>query len=97
MVRSTDITSFTELRQNLREHLDRVKGTDRPLFITTNGETEAIMLSSRVYDEMLDRLERVELIERLRLAAKESEEGKTIPLDEAFRELAHKYGLKLNL
>ncbi len=37
MARSTDITSFTDLRKNLRQRLDGVRESGRPLFVTTNG------------------------------------------------------------
>ena len=32
MTRSTDITSFTDFRARLRDHLDQQKKTGRPLF-----------------------------------------------------------------
>ena len=47
MARSSDITSFTEHRQHLRDHLQQVRETGRPLYITRNGKTEAIVLRSK--------------------------------------------------
>ncbi|WP_428386499.1 type II toxin-antitoxin system Phd/YefM family antitoxin [Mucisphaera sp.] len=54
MVRSTDITSFTEYRNRLREHHDHIRETGRPLFVTNKGETEAVVLTPQVFDELLD-------------------------------------------
>ena len=42
MPRSSDVTSFTEHRQRLREQLRRAGETGRPLFVTTNGVTDAV-------------------------------------------------------
>jgi prevent-host-death family protein len=53
--RTTDITSFTEHRQHLREHLNRVNETGRPLYITRDGRPEAVVLSAAAYDELADR------------------------------------------
>ena len=54
MARSTDITSLTEHRKNLRDHFRQVRETGRPLFITTNGETNAVVLSPEAYDALAD-------------------------------------------
>jgi prevent-host-death family protein len=54
MIRTTDITSFTDFRSRLRDHLDQRKATGRPLFVTTNGETEAVVLSPSAFDELMD-------------------------------------------
>ncbi len=57
MTRARDITSFTEFRTHLRDHLDQSKATGRPLFVTTNGETEAVVLSPTVFDELVEQAE----------------------------------------
>ena len=57
MTRSTDITSFSDFRAHLRDHLDQRKATGRPLFVTTNGETEAVVLSPAAFDELTDQAE----------------------------------------
>lgn len=57
MTRSTDITSFSDFRARLRDHLNERKATGRPLFVTTNGETEAVVLSPAAFDELMDQAE----------------------------------------
>lgn len=55
MARTTDITSFTEYRQHLRDHFRRVQETGRPLYVTTNGRTDAVVLSPSAYDELANK------------------------------------------
>jgi prevent-host-death family protein len=93
MVRSTDITSVTEFRQGLREHLDRVKQTNRPLYITTNGETEGVLLSPERYDDMVEKLERAELTEQIRRGIEDVRAGRTMEYKEAFRQIAKDLGI----
>jgi prevent-host-death family protein len=95
MVRSTDITSVTEHRQNLREHLDRVKRTGRPLFITTNGEAEAVVLSPAAFDELVEQAEMTRSLEVLDRSMEEVRAGRGRPLEQAVREIAAELGLKL--
>ncbi len=95
MVRSTDITSVTEHRQNLREHLDRVKRTGRPLFITTNGETEAVVLSPEAFDELVEVVEVAKSLKVLDRSMEDVRAGRGRPLKEVVREVAAELGLKL--
>lgn len=52
---SADFTTFSEHRQHLREHLSRVRETGRPLYVATNGEPEAVVLSVEAHDALVDR------------------------------------------
>lgn len=57
MARTEDITSFTDYRKRLREHLDQARDSGRPLFVTTNGQVDAVVLSAEAYDRLLARAE----------------------------------------
>ncbi len=96
MIRSTDITSSTELRQNLRVHLDRLKTTGRPLYITTNGETEAIMLSTATFDELIEKLELAESLATIDRSMEDIKAGRVRDFREGIRSIADKLGLKLD-
>lgn len=96
MVRSSDITSFSEYRSHLREHHDRVRQSGRPLFVTTNGEPDAVVLSPQTYDDLLDRAELVESLGNLDRSMEDVKSGRGRPLKEAIREIAEELGIKLN-
>ncbi len=96
MIRSTDITSSTELRQNLRVYLDRLKSTGRPLYITTNGETDAVMLSPVAFDELVEKLELAESLAAIDRSMKDIKAGRVRDFREGIRSIADKLGLKLD-
>lgn len=96
MVRTTDITSFTELRKNLRGQLDRVRGTGRPLFVTNNGQTEAVVLSPEAFDELQDLMELRDSLESIRRSEEQFAAGRGMEAAEALRGIAAKHGLKLD-
>lgn len=96
MNRSTDITSFTEHRQHLRDHLNQVRKTGRPLFITTNGETDAVLLSPEAFDELAETAELAANLKTLDRSMDDIREGRVRPLEQAVREIARKLDLKLS-
>lgn len=95
MTRTTDITSFTEHRQNLREHLNRIKETGRPLYVTTNGETEAVVLSAKAYDELAERAELAETLTMIQQSEADIKAGRVRTAREALRSIAKKHGLSI--
>ena len=96
MARSTDITSFTEHRRHLRDHLRRVRESGRPLFVTTNGETDAVVLSPEAYDALADRAELAESLAMIDRSAEDVRSGRTQPAKPALRKIADELGLKLD-
>jgi prevent-host-death family protein len=96
MTRSTDITSFTDFRTRLRDHLDRRKTSGRPLFVTTNGETEAVVLSPAAFDELVEQAELAKSLTVLDQSAEDIKAGRTRPAKAALRQIAHELKLKLH-
>ena len=96
MTRSGDITSFTDFRAHLRNHLDERKATSRPLFVTTNGETEAVVLSPAALDELMDQAELAKSLAVLDGSMEDARAGRGQPLKQAVREIAAELGLSLN-
>jgi PHD/YefM family antitoxin component YafN of YafNO toxin-antitoxin module len=95
MTRSTDITSFSEYRQHLREHHDRLKQTGRPLYVTTNGETDAIVLSPKAFDELMDKAELAESLREIEEGLEDVRAGRVRPFREAIRDIGRKRGLTI--
>ncbi len=96
MVRSTDITGFDDHRAHLRDHLQQVQETGRPLFITTEGRTAAVLLSPDAYDELA---EKAELAQSLALIDRNLEhlaEGSTDLAQPALERIARELGLKID-
>ena len=96
MARSTDITSFTEHRQHLRDHLNRVRETGRPLYVTTNGETHAVVLSPEAYDALADKAELAESLARIDRSREDIAERRTQAAKPALKKIAEELGLSLD-
>jgi prevent-host-death family protein len=95
VTRSTDITSLSEFRAHLRDHLDQRKTTSRPLFVTANGQTEAVVLSPAAFDELMDQAELSKSLTTLDRSMEDVKANRGQPLKQAVREIAKELGLKL--
>jgi prevent-host-death family protein len=95
MTRSTDVTSFSEFRARLRDHLDERKATGRPLFVTTNGETEAVVLSPAAFDELVNQAELARSLALLDRSMQDVKARRTRPAKQAILKIAKELGLRL--
>ena len=97
MTRSDDITSFTDFRSRLRDHFDQSWGAQgRPLFVTSNGETEAVILSPATFDELMDQVELAKSLAVLDQSMADIKAGRTYPAKKAIKQIAKKLKLKLD-
>jgi len=95
-MRSNDITNVTQHRDHLRDHLNQVKDTGRPLFITNKGgETEAVMLSAQAYDEMAEKAALSDSLSMLDRSMDDIKAGRTRPFREAIKGMIEEFGGKL--
>jgi len=96
MARSTDITSFTEHRKHLRDHLKQVRETGRPLYVTTNGEPNAVVLSPEAYDTLADKAELAESLAMIDRSVEDIAERRTQAAKPALKRIADELGLSLD-
>ena len=71
-----DIQTLTDFKRNAKEYVERIKATKSPLVLTVNGKAEVVVHEARAFQEMMDRLERVE------------EELRTVKLEALRRDIA---------
>ena len=71
-----DIQTLTDFKRNAKEYVERIKATKSPLVLTVNGKAEVVVHVARAFQEMMDRLERVE------------EELRTLKLEALRRDIA---------
>lgn len=95
MNRTSDITSFTQHRRLLRQHLDQAKATGRPIFITSKGETDGVLLGPKAYDALVEKAELADSLQMVDRGLQDYEGGRVRPLKDAVLDIAG--GLDLDL
>jgi prevent-host-death family protein len=95
MVRNGDVTSVNNHRDHLAEHLQQVRDTGRPMFITTDGETEAVVLSPTTYDKLAEDAELARSLTMLDRSIDDIKAGRVQDAKQAIDEIAAELGLSL--
>ena len=90
---SQDIHPLTDFKRNTSDFMSQMKKTRRPVVLTVNGKAELVVQDAASYQEILDRLERFEAVEAIRLGIAAAEEGRVMPARQALAELQAKLGI----
>jgi prevent-host-death family protein len=80
---AADLTTFSHMRQNLRACLDRMKKSGRPVFVTTNGKPEAVVLTADAYERLLRDPQLSRSVASVSRGLQEIAEGKGKNIDDA--------------
>lgn len=67
-----DIQPLSEFRSKISYYFDKIKKTKRPLIITQNGKSAAIVLDISEYESMIDK---IEILEDIKLAESQISAG----------------------
>lgn len=67
-----DIQPLSEFRSKVAFYLEKVNKNKRPLVITQNGKSAAILLGVTEYERMVDK---IEILEDVKLAEKQIRDG----------------------
>ncbi|MBK5293283.1 MAG: type II toxin-antitoxin system Phd/YefM family antitoxin [Acidobacteriia bacterium] len=90
---SKDIHPLTDFKRNTSEFVSQMKKTHRPVVLTVNGKAELVVQDAESYQQILDRLDRLEAVEAIRLGMAAAEEGSVKPARQALAELQEKLGI----
>jgi antitoxin YefM len=74
-----DIQPLSEFRSKVALYFDKVKKNKRPLIITQNGKSAAVLLAVSEYEAMIDK---IEVLEDIKLAEAQIGKGLEIPHQE---------------
>ena len=88
-----DIHPLTDFKRNTSQFMNQMKKTHRPVVLTVNGKAELVVQDAESYQQILDRLERFEAVEAIRLGIAAAEEGRVKPARQALAELQEKLGV----
>jgi prevent-host-death family protein len=78
-----DIHPLTDFKRNTSEFMKQMKKTRRPVVLTVNGKAELVVQDAESYQQILDRLERFEAVEAIRLGIEAAEEARVKPARQA--------------
>lgn len=84
------IRSLSEFKQNSSEILKYIKKTHSPTILTINGRAEAVVMDPKSYQEMLEKIARLESANKIKAALVEMENEEGIPAQKAFKKLRQK-------
>jgi prevent-host-death family protein len=88
-----DIQPLTTFRNNSVKMLKQLKKTGRPIVLTVNGKTEAVVQSAVEYQRLMDIAAKGSVEEAIRQGRDDVAAGRTVPLEEAFARFRQKHGL----
>ena len=77
---SQDIKSLSDFRANAASYVQNIKRTKRPMVITQNGRSSAVVMDVNEYETLL---ERIELLQDVQIARQQLADGKGIDNDVA--------------
>jgi PHD/YefM family antitoxin component YafN of YafNO toxin-antitoxin module len=87
---ANDIRSLSDFKRNTSELLERLKKTGNPLVLTIIGKAELVIQDAKAYQDLLDRVQTIEGIQRGRADVKA---GRTTPARKVFDKLRRKHGI----
>ncbi len=88
-----DIQPISEFRANTTAFVEKVRQTGRPIVITQHGRSAAVLLDVGEYAKMLERLDKLEVIEAVEEGIRQADAGLGIPHEEAKRRTLEKFKL----
>ncbi len=77
---SQDIKSLSDFRANAASYVQNIKRTKRPMVITQNGKSSAIILDVNDYESLL---EKIEILQDVNLAREQIDNGEGVLHDSA--------------
>jgi len=87
---ANDIRSLSDFKRKTSELLGRLKSTGHPLILTINGRAEVVVQDAEAYQDLLDRVETIEALQR---GFADVKAGRTKPARDVFNRLRRKHGI----
>ena len=88
-----DIQPLTTFRNNSVKMLKQLRKTGRPIVLTVNGKSEAVVQSAEAYQRLLDIAALADEREGVRQGDQDATAGRTRPASQFFTEMRKKHGL----
>jgi PHD/YefM family antitoxin component YafN of YafNO toxin-antitoxin module len=90
-------TTIQALQADPDAAIAKVRSSGQPLLVQRDGRTDAVLLSPDAYAAFEQERERIAYRARIAETLRQAEEGRCVPLQQAFDEIAEAMGLDLEL
>ena len=87
---ANDIRSLSDFKRKTSALLNRLKKTGHPLVLTINGRAELVVQDAEAYQQLVERVETVEALQR---GFADVKAGRTKPARDVLRRLRRKHGI----
>ncbi len=94
MLDTKQIHPLTDFLRNHKAHVARLKESKTPEVLTVNGRAEVVVQDADSYQEMLERLHRLELVAAVREGLASAERGELKDAEQVLREMKARYGIQ---
>ena len=95
MIRTNDIHSLTDFRQNAKEHLERLAKSRGVEVLTVNGEAKGVVMAPQTFDELAELAMQAEIAAKIKRGRAEIEAGQGVDARQAMEEIARKHDLTI--
>ncbi len=90
---SRDIQSLSNFKRNTSNVIAQMKQTGEPIVLTVNGKAEVVVQDAKSYQQLLEKIERLEAIAGIKQGLTDVESGETRPLAEFMQEMQYKHDI----
>ena len=84
---SEDIIPMSEFRNNLADCAARVRESGRPVLLTQNGRPSYVFMDLAAFEEIQEKIERMEAYEDLLAAEGEADRGEVVSIEDFEKEI----------
>ena len=90
---SRDIESLSTFKRNTNDLIKQMKESGSPMILTVNGKAEIVVQDANSYQELLDRIDRLEAMVGIQKGLANVKNGNTQSLDSFITEMETKHDI----
>lgn len=95
MIRTGDIRSLSDFRQNASAHLDRLAEQGTAEVLTVNGQAKGVVMSPETFDELAEKAALVDSLAMIDRGMEDAKANRGRDLREAVQDIAKNLGLNI--
>jgi len=90
---SRDIQSLSTFKRNTNDLISQIKETGSPMILTINGKAEIVVQDAISYQQLLERIDRLEIILGIQKSLADVKQGNTQSLEDFIKEMETKHDI----